>query len=287
MAADPAETAKLDGQALRTLLLALERCGHDPLRFVDGGFERVRVLAHPRGAVDWHDYVSILERVQARGRGELARVAQAYAVLHPPVRVLAGYLLTGRHFFKAAATFTVGGRWSDGEVRELAGGVLELDFRLVRGRRPSRAYFEFTGLVFAALPEVLGFQGTRVTLVDVSPTRGRYRVRSGRTGGLAQRLSDAHVAAVVGHVLDTRNGHATSGRAAVPSVAALEARYSLTRAEARVARRLAMGRSLKHIAKELEISPETARTHAKRAMQKTQTHRQAELVSVVLGCERR
>ena len=37
------------------------------------------------------------------------------------------------------------------------------------------------------------------------------------------------------------------------------------------------------IAEELKVSPETARTHAKRSMQKTDTHRQAELVSLVLS----
>ena len=54
------------------------------------------------------------------------------------------------------------------------------------------------------------------------------------------------------------------------------------RAEAGVVRRLAEGESMKDIAQALEVSLETARTHAKRAMHKTDTHRQAELVSLVL-----
>jgi DNA-binding CsgD family transcriptional regulator len=65
-------------------------------------------------------------------------------------------------------------------------------------------------------------------------------------------------------------------------IEALQQRFGLTRGEARVVRRLAEGRSIKRIAEELRVSPETARTHAKRAMQKTNTHRQAELVSLVL-----
>ncbi len=71
-----------------------------------------------------------------------------------------------------------------------------------------------------------------------------------------------------------------------PSSQTLQGRFGLTLAEARVVRRLAEGESMKHIALALEVSLDTARTHAKRAMQKTDTHRQAELVSLVLHGER-
>jgi DNA-binding CsgD family transcriptional regulator len=80
-------------------------------------------------------------------------------------------------------------------------------------------------------------------------------------------------------------GTPVPSRRAVPSSQAIEQRFGLTRGEARVVRRLAEGRSIKRIAEELHVSPETARTHAKRAMQKTDTHRQAELVSLVLQGE--
>ena len=43
---------------------------------------------------------------------------------------------------------------------------------------------------------------------------------------------------------------------------------------------------IRRIAEEFDVSLETARTHAKRAMQKTDTNRQAELVSLVLHGER-
>jgi len=65
-------------------------------------------------------------------------------------------------------------------------------------------------------------------------------------------------------------------------VAHLEERFHLTRAEGRVVRRLVAGRSLHDIAKELGVGTETVRTHTKRAMAKTDTHRQAELVALVL-----
>jgi DNA-binding CsgD family transcriptional regulator len=65
--------------------------------------------------------------------------------------------------------------------------------------------------------------------------------------------------------------------------AALGERYGLTRTEAVVARRLAAGTDLEHIAGELRISLNTVRGHLKQIFAKTCTHRQAELVSTLLA----
>ena len=58
--------------------------------------------------------------------------------------------------------------------------------------------------------------------------------------------------------------------------------FGLTPAEARLASRLANGRTIQATAAELRISVMTARTHLKRVLQKTDTHRQSELVRVLL-----
>ncbi len=59
---------------------------------------------------------------------------------------------------------------------------------------------------------------------------------------------------------------------------ALSTLYGLTRGEAVLAARLALGKSIEEAADELFISPHTARTHLKRIFMKTDTHRQTELV---------
>jgi DNA-binding CsgD family transcriptional regulator/PAS domain-containing protein len=61
----------------------------------------------------------------------------------------------------------------------------------------------------------------------------------------------------------------------------MRALYGLTPAEDRVARRLARGESLAEVARHLEVALETVRTHLKRALQKTDTRRQAELVALM------
>jgi DNA-binding CsgD family transcriptional regulator len=65
-------------------------------------------------------------------------------------------------------------------------------------------------------------------------------------------------------------------------MAFLQNRFNLTRAEARLVVHLATGISLKSSAKALGIGYETVRGHLKSAFLKTGTHRQAELLLVVI-----
>lgn len=61
--------------------------------------------------------------------------------------------------------------------------------------------------------------------------------------------------------------------------------YGLTRTEARLACELAHGTGIEDAAASLAMGVGTARTHLKQILQKTDTHRQAELVRLMLsGC---
>lgn len=66
------------------------------------------------------------------------------------------------------------------------------------------------------------------------------------------------------------------------NVIALQQTYHLTRAEARVASRLASGATLNDVADQLSISIHTARTHLKRVLAKTGARRQSELMRRLL-----
>lgn len=65
--------------------------------------------------------------------------------------------------------------------------------------------------------------------------------------------------------------------------ALLQRLYPLTPTEAQLAASLAHGHSVADFARERGCSEQTARTHLKRVLEKTETHRQAELVRVLLG----
>ncbi len=67
-----------------------------------------------------------------------------------------------------------------------------------------------------------------------------------------------------------------------PSTALLQRLYHLTRTEADIALRVAHGADPKHIAEDLSISITTVRTHLHRIFDKTDTHRQVELVRLLL-----
>ena len=66
------------------------------------------------------------------------------------------------------------------------------------------------------------------------------------------------------------------------TVAFLQNRFGLTRAEARLVIHLVTGTSLKSSAKALGVGYETVRRHVKSVFRKTGTHRQSELVLTVL-----
>ena len=63
-----------------------------------------------------------------------------------------------------------------------------------------------------------------------------------------------------------------------PAAALLRRLYGLTNTEAEVALRIVRGADLKQISDELSVSVTTVRTHLQHIFDKTDTHRQAELV---------
>jgi DNA-binding CsgD family transcriptional regulator len=63
---------------------------------------------------------------------------------------------------------------------------------------------------------------------------------------------------------------------------ALSTKLNLTPAEMRLVRKLIDGKSLRSAAEALGITYETARSRLKSIFQKTRTHRQAELVALLL-----
>jgi DNA-binding CsgD family transcriptional regulator len=70
---------------------------------------------------------------------------------------------------------------------------------------------------------------------------------------------------------------------AEPTAALLRRLYHLTKAEADIVLRMMRGADVKQIAEELSVSLPTVRTHLQHVFEKTDTHRQAELVRLLLA----
>jgi DNA-binding CsgD family transcriptional regulator len=74
-----------------------------------------------------------------------------------------------------------------------------------------------------------------------------------------------------------------SGRVALPSLQQLKSLYGLTHAEARIAIKLCEGNTPAECAKNMGVSITTIRTQLRALMDKTHSHRQAELLTKLLS----
>lgn len=267
----------VSAEAVRTVLQCIERCGYEAAPFLSTLSVEPRELIGLVSRVPWEDLVKVVESFgRAYGQAAANRVARDVATSLPRLRQLGTLLLPPRAFYWALAELASRSPvWS---IRtEEVGVTMGVSVDIRRGLRGSSTLLEALAEFLAATPRLLNLGDTRVEVRSVHAHAARYLLTLPRGRTLQVRVSDAQLAATVTELA----GDGVHARG-VPSLAQLERRFGLTRAEGRVVRRLVQGRSLNEIAEELSVSAETVRTHAKRAMQKTDTHRQAELVALVL-----
>lgn len=160
---------------------------------------------------------------------------------------------------------------------------LGLTMTLPRSFEGCRFFFRGTIGELRALPRLLRLPDAIVE-ADVGTHEGHYRVLLSapeRTWS-ESRGEDFHDL-LVEDVLSAIPPLGDVDGAPVSVVYALQQRHGLTRAEARVAVRLADGMALREIARDLHVTIETVRTHLKRAYGKLGVRRQAELVRLVLA----
>ena len=269
----------MPAELVRTLLQSVERCGYDAAPLLKALQTEPRALLSQRATVPWAALCSLINRFAAQhGQTELERVLRDLTVCLPGLRMLGSLLLPPRAFYRVLCQcWTRPCFWS---LRyEEDGSVATISLDLKRTMEGCAPLLGALGALLGASPRLLNLPDVRVDTRVISAHAARYVFELPRGRGLSVRLAEAQLATMVVQLAD-RHQH---GRAsAMPSVATLEARYGLTRAEGRVVRRLGAGSSITEIARELGVGTETVRTHTKRAMHKTDTHRQAELVSLVL-----
>jgi DNA-binding CsgD family transcriptional regulator len=128
-----------------------------------------------------------------------------------------------------------------------------------------------------AVEEAARGSGVRVHWLDVerSSQKPPFRLFLMPLSGSPLFSPESRSAPIAILILDTESRRE-------PDPALLCLLYSLTPAEARVASKLAIGRSAEQIAEALGVSLETVRTHIRRALSKTSTGRQGELISLLL-----
>jgi DNA-binding CsgD family transcriptional regulator len=137
--------------------------------------------------------------------------------------------------------------------------------------------------ITTAVPEETGRLRQAIAAAPAGGTRLRLSRPSGAPPLLVTvipvRGSDAGRSWVALFVMDP-------GTADIPSPALLQELFGLTAAEAVFAAEISRGDGLQAVADRLAIAPTTARTHLTRIFEKTGTRRQAELVRLLMQCDR-
>lgn len=269
---------------LRGLLLSIEAQGHD----ANGLMRQAR--SHPPSGVrtraPWDELVGVLELYLSRhGVAGTQKLMQDFASRQSAVRAATELLGSPRLTYLvlleglSAGQAAIGVKWTTGP------SGISLRLELQRGLRSSLVFFQCCAWLLASIPRARGLADARLLSERVSDRELACVVVPPRAPELVVAHPEANVRALARELFRPPETQVLPPRT-TPSTQALQGRFGLTRAEAKVVGLLAEGRSIKRIAEDLEVSLETARTHAKRAMQKTDTHRQAELVSLVLQGER-
>jgi DNA-binding CsgD family transcriptional regulator len=243
---------KPDGEA-RSLLAAFRRKSDEPfgpgdLAFVKG------LVPHLQRVLAIHRALRAAESVRDAALETLDRLPEGWILLAPDASVLA----TNRSARQILER---------GDALRLAGGRLAASAEASRQR--------LRDLLARALDTGSAPTGGAIELA--SPLGESLHVVSSPLRN-AHADADHSAAAVVFVSVPDAGGEQT--------VDQLRNVYGLTHAEGRVARRLAEGQRLSEISRDLGISINTVRGHLKQVFAKTGTHRQAELVRLVLSGRR-
>ena len=272
---------ELPGHVLRSVLLAMGTGGHD----LSALMRQVRPQSL-RGRTSWEELVGVLEAFfLEHGVAATQGVMEDLGGQHSSVRLVAELLGPPRQIYLVLFEAMLGRQAVLQVSWKSAAPGLAMRLELHRGLKPSLVFFHCCAWFLASLPRARGLADARLYSQQLSSRELDCLIVTPKDPELTVAHPEANARALARELFRPHDG-ASAPLRTTPSAQALQSRFGLTRAEARVVQGLADGRSVKRIAEELDVSLETARTHAKRAMQKTDTHRQAELVSLVLQGER-
>jgi DNA-binding CsgD family transcriptional regulator len=163
------------------------------------------------------------------------------------------------------------------EANGAAEALFDNDFyirnrRLIISDSNSRRYFEALTQKLDTLPDTDALSGTEPMVIR----------RGGKHPIIAKVLPVPAAARNAFHGARALLTFGPVGPKPRPNASLLSRAFGLTSAEAKLAATLADGTSLKEAAKELTISSQTARTQLKTVFMKTDTHRQSQLVALLL-----
>lgn len=259
-----------------TVFRVATRLGIDGEELVDGLDTPLNVLSSPGRPAPWDDVAHLYQRLEVVRPGCASEFGEAFAHGLPLLSFLAAYVHSPHTFVELVAE---GSKrlwyFMDCRFQRLPDGGMEWTTKLPAPHVACEPFFRSTTRLLAVLPRLVNHDEAHVE-GETGPRHGHWRIRlatprnaSKSRGSTASRV----ITDVAREMMELVSPKAKPTR---------ELAWPLSIAEQRVVALLARGKTTDAIAKALDISKETVRSHLKRSMGKLGVHRQHELVVKVL-----
>lgn len=254
--------------------------GFDGDDLVEGLGTPRHVLVSPGRPATWDDVAHLYQRLEALRPGCASEFGEFLALGLPPLGFLAAYVFSPYVFFELAAE-AAKRVWyfMDCRFQRLPDGVMELAMKLPQPHVACEPFFRSGTRALAVMPRLVGHDDAHVE-GDTGPRHGHWRIRMSVPRGAPKSRGPSAgrlITDVAREMLELGSPKQKPSR---------ELDWPLSIAEQRVVALLARGKTTDAIAKALDISKETVRSHLKRSMGKLGVHRQHELVVKVLERKR-
>lgn len=270
---------------------AMERWAGDMSRVLASAGLSRRDLDDEGRRFTWAELSAVMEAFgEARSDEEVMAFGEEYVNAFPGFRELASLLVSPlllyRFVVRASPRY-----WSelDFEIDDRGSRVFHVRCFAHASWTPNRTFFASAIGMFRNLGTLVGSDPAEVHVHGFSSHHNDFTLEVPAARELRERLREARLveemATVMNELLSAtglREGPRFAALGSAPSVYDLKLRWGFTVAEARLARRIANGMSLKGAAADLGVRHETARSQLKRVMEKAVVGRQADLVRVLV-----
>lgn len=267
---DHSRTDGVPAQAIRALVVAMERLHARPERLLARAGIEASFFREPSAALEWESFVVFLEGfASVRGDVDVEHLGIEYAAALPAFRTLAGMLLPVAAMFRFLVGPSQRMLWPmvSTEVASLVRdgapvpGAYSVTMELAPGVQGCRSYFLLRTGVLRSFPRLVGLDDARVSTLDLNERSARWQVvlpeqRLTVPEPPEDQIAEMYAEAIEEVLAFTQTTHPP----AIPEPPEMLGRLSdLTEAEVRIVRRLDVHRSVSKTAEELGMKVGTVR----------------------------
>jgi len=278
-------------QVVRSNVEAMDRWSGDAARALEAsGLTRAEIDGGRR--VTWGEFSALMNAFGgSRTDDELMAFGEEYVKAFPGFREVAALFVSPARLYRFVVRASPR-YWSemDFELEEEGARLFRVRAHVHPASAPNRPFFASSIGMFKNLGTIVDADPAPIEVHGISAHHCAFTLEVPEPRDRRAREAESRLARELAPIGDEmlavaeppeRRQAAAKGQA--PSVYELKVRWGFTVAEARLARRLALGMALKEAASDLGVRHETARSHLKRVMEKANVGRQVDLVRALLS----